>query len=87
MNRERQQYWTLVAKRPIPMDGSTVLVWLEKKLLRSKLATACYHPNIQFIGNVFAFDAPTPLYWRDAPLPPPGEFEVEHVQLCLEETK
>lgn len=71
--RPKQKTWVAVSERPIPEDSTQVLVWLESKMTFGKLATACYRPNVKLIGNVFAFDAPKPLYWMDAPAPPKGE--------------
>ena len=45
-------------------------VWLEEPMLGSHLQTANWKPNVKFIGGLFAFDAPKPLYWMPSPAPP-----------------
>ena len=66
-------HWIPVSEQPIPVDGKTYLVWLERPLGRSRFSTANYRPNVKVIGNVFSFDAPAPTHWAIPPLGPDGE--------------
>lgn len=58
----------------VPTDGTAILVWLEKPMLRSRVHSATYSRNAHdqimvVIGGVFGYDAPKPLAWM---LPPKG---------------
>lgn len=55
----------------IPLDGSSVLVWLPEKMLGSHVHSASYRKNLKRIGGVFDFDAPCkPTHWMPEPDPP-----------------
>ena len=57
--------WTSVEKQKPPMGNC--LVYLAGDLLKKRIHSATYHPNIVTIGGVFSFDAPKVTHWRPMP--------------------
>jgi hypothetical protein len=57
----------------VPKDGTTVLVYLEAPLQKSRVHAARFSDHVSVIATSFAFDAPKATHWRpmlDAPAPP-----------------
>lgn len=52
-----------------PKDGTQILVWMPKPRFGSHVQPM-RTGNVALIGGVFAFDCPTPLYWRPMLDPP-----------------
>jgi len=75
--------WIDIKKKPIPIDGKPVLVYLEKKILKSRIhvATSGLSANkkpITYVGGHFDFDMPEILCWMDMSfLPEPPEVKNE----------
>ena len=55
----------------VPRDNTPVLVYLEKKLLGSRIQVGVFNEKgTDLIGGHFAFDCPKPLVWEELPEPP-----------------
>lgn len=54
----------------VPRDGTPVLVYLESKMLGTRVHSASFHPNIARIGGCFEFDAPKATHWMLEPKAP-----------------
>lgn len=52
----------------IPMDGTPVLVFLEKESLMRRWHSAIYKSNYSVIGHQFAFDLSKVIGWIELPV-------------------
>ncbi len=46
------------------------LVWLESEMVTCRVFPMTRHPKVEYIGSVFAFDAPRPTHWMPLPSGP-----------------
>ncbi|WP_428383669.1 hypothetical protein [Nevskia ramosa] len=51
----------------VPMDDTPVQVYLESPVLKSRIHTATFRPNMSIIAGGFGFDSPRATHWRRLP--------------------